>query len=169
MIKDLFNGMGVKLDSSLKFIKPDSAFQFPGKDERLIVTGKGELLINDIGKRMNWFSLKDNQQTNFRIIDDVDAATIFIYRELVNYPLDEQPSFINHNELNLEINNKIREYKPYSETLLTIHMDGSKNLVKIYARNLDEDTQEYLWCEIANNKTVRYFIGVDIHNSQIIV
>ena len=167
MIEQLFSGSSFKLDPTLTILKPGTCFSFD-KKERLVVTDKQKLGIVGNHIDINYYALQDCNRNNYRLIEDKTAGVLFIYKELMVHDLDGEPPFVKEPKLNLEIDGKTVEFEDYSG-LIQVRLDNMKNLVHIYTRNLDETEQEYLWCEVWNNKKVQYFVGVDIHKSQIIV
>ena len=84
--------------------------------------------------------------------------------------VSDEPVFIHTDKLNIEMGeNGAVEYEEYSP-ILEFNMRRFRNLFHIFSRELgDPENLEYLWCEIWNNEFEKYFVGVDIHKSQIII
>jgi hypothetical protein len=172
MIKDLKVGLPIKLDPTLKLLIPDSIIRFPEKDERLIVKSVSSLIIDSLDNNIKVYELENDKNDKYRIIDDISAKIIFIYHlKFVAMHNIVQPPFIANESLNLDIDDVTHQYGFYSD-VLNMRIGNAKLITRVYERKLPETSDadsEYLWCEINNNTNENYFVGVNIHETQIII
>lgn len=166
MIEGLFSGSSFRLDPTLTLLVPGTAFTFK-KKESFIVTESGKLGFPENDIDIKYYLVQDMDRVNFRIMDDISANEIIIYREILCSRLDGEPPFVKEDKLNLELDGNPLEFVDVSG-LMRVRIGNHNCLMHLYSRQLSNGEFEYLWCEIRDNKYISYFLGLNIHSSQVI-